>query len=169
MRHSCSPSLDPKSSNGDRLLSRSKFYTGNFASTVTLLPRTPVSSELVESNDDEMDVDEDISGHHVLVTSQNGSLALVTSVTEDSYRRLSALQSQLTNTIEHPCGLNPRAFRAVESDGGGGRGMVDGNLLRQWLSLGKQRQAEIAGRVGAKEWDIRADLETVGGDGLGYV
>ncbi|KAJ5677429.1 Cleavage/polyadenylation specificity factor A subunit C-terminal [Penicillium maclennaniae] len=160
---------DPKSSNGDRLLNRSKFYTGNFASTVTLLPRTPVTSELVESNDDEMDVDKDLSRHHVLITSQNGSLALVTSVTEESYRRLSALQSQLTNTIEHPCGLNPRAFRAVESDGAGGRGMIDGNLLRQWLSLGKQRQAEIAGRIGAKEWEIRADLETVGGDGLGYV
>lgn len=136
---------------------------------MTLLPRTPVSSELVESTDDEMDVDEDTPSHHVLITSQNGSLALVTSVMEDSYRRLSALQSQLTNTIEHPCGLNPRAFRAVESDGAGGRGMIDGNLLRQWLCLSKQRQAEIAGRVGAKEWEIRADLETVGGDGLGYV
>jgi cleavage and polyadenylation specificity factor subunit 1 len=47
--------------------------------------------------------------------------------------------------------------------------MVDGNLLRQWLSLGKQRQAEIAGRVGAKDWEIRTDLEIVGGDGLGYI
>lgn len=107
--------------------------------------------------------------HQVLITSQNGSLALVTSVKEESYRRLSALQSQLTNTIEHPGGLNPRAFRAVESDGARGRGMVDGNLLRQWLNLGKQRQAEIAGRVGATEWEIRGDLETIGGDGLGYV
>ncbi|KAJ5552933.1 Cleavage/polyadenylation specificity factor A subunit C-terminal [Penicillium frequentans] len=160
---------DPKSSNGDRLLNRSKFYTGNFASTVTLLPRTAVSSELVESTADEMDVDQAISTHNVLIASQNGSLALVTTVTEESYRRLSALQSQLTNTIEHPGGLNPRAFRAVESDGASGRGMVDGTLLRQWLSLGKQRQADFAGRVGATEWEIRADLEAIGGDGLGYL
>lgn len=116
-----------------------------------------------------MDVDEIRSTHQVLIASQNGSLALVTSVAEESYRRLSALQSQLTNTIEHPGGLNPRAFRAVESDGAGGRGMVDGTLLRQWLNLGKQRQAEIAGRVGATEWEIRADLEVIGGDGLGYL
>lgn len=161
--------LDPKSSNGDQLLNRSKFYTGNFASTVTLLPRTAVSSELAETGD-EMDVDDRFSNqHHVLIASQNGSLALVTSVTEESYRRLSALQSQLTNTIEHPCGLNPRAFRAVESDGAGGRGMVDGNLLRQWLTLGKRRQTDIAGRVGATEWEIRSDLEIIGGDGLGYL
>ncbi|KAJ5752373.1 hypothetical protein N7520_009290 [Penicillium odoratum] len=160
---------DPKSSNGDRLLNRSKFYTGNFASTVTLLPRTAVSSELVESTADDMDVDQALSTQNVLITSQNGSLALVTTVKEESYRRLSALQSQLTNTMEHPGGLNPRAFRAVESDGASGRGMVDGTLLRQWLSLGKQRQADFAGRVGATEWEIRADLEAIGGDGLGYL
>lgn len=162
--------LDPKSSNGDRLLSRSKFYAGNFASTVTLLPRTAVSSELIEpAAEDEMDVDQTVSMNNVLISSQNGSLALVTTVAEESYRRLSALQSQLTNTTEHPGGLNPRAFRAVESDGASGRGMVDGTLLRQWLSLGKQRQADIAGRVGATEWEIRADLEAIGGDGLGYL
>ncbi|KAJ5902421.1 Cleavage/polyadenylation specificity factor A subunit C-terminal [Penicillium taxi] len=160
---------DPKSSNGDRLLNRSKFYTGNFASTVTLLPRTKVSSEQVEPTEDEMDVDGSIPAHNVLITSQNGSLALVTSVVEESYRRLSAMQSQLASTLEHPGGLNPRAFRAVESDGTGGRGMVDGNLVRQWLNLGKQRQTEIAGRIGATEWEIRADLEAISGDGLGYL
>lgn len=160
---------DPKSSNGDRLLSRSKFYTGNFASSVTLLPRTAVSSEIAESSEEAMDVDETFAKHNVLVASQNGSLALVTSVAEESYRRLSALQSQLINIVDHPAGLNPRAFRAVESDGAAGRGMVDGNLLQLWLDMSKQRQAEIAGRVGATEWEIKADLESIGGDGLGYL
>lgn len=47
--------------------------------------------------------------------------------------------------------------------------MVDGTLLLQWLNLGKQRQTEIAGRVGATEWEIRGDLEVIGGDGLGYL
>lgn len=47
--------------------------------------------------------------------------------------------------------------------------MIDGTLLQQWLYLGKQRQAEIAGRVGASEWDIKADLEAIGGGGLGYL
>ncbi|KAF9894195.1 mRNA cleavage and polyadenylation factor subunit [Aspergillus nanangensis] len=160
----------PKSSNGDRLLSRSKFHTGNFASTLTLLPRTMVSSERAMTNSDEsMDLDVDIARHHALVTSQNGSVGLVTCVSEEAYRRLSALQSQLTNILEHPCGLNPRAFRAVESDGSAGRGILDGNLLFQWLDMGKQRKAEIAGRVGANELEIKADLESIGGDGFGYL
>ncbi|KAL3455560.1 CPSF A subunit region-domain-containing protein [Aspergillus heterothallicus] len=160
---------DPNSSNGDKLLNRSKFHTGNSISTVTLLPRTLVSSERAISGPDEMEIDSAAPLHQILVTSHNGSIGLVTCVPEESYRRLSALQSQLTNTLEHPCGLNPRAYRAVESDASAGRGMLDGNLLFQYLDMSKQRKAEIAGRVGAKEWEIKTDLEVVGGDGLGYL
>ncbi|GAB1198226.1 mRNA cleavage and polyadenylation factor subunit [Aspergillus pseudonomiae] len=160
---------DPKSSNGDRLLSRSKFHTGNFISTLTLLPRTSVSSEQMISDVEAMEIDVKIPRHQMLITSQNGSVGLVTCVSEESYRRLSALQSQLTNTIEHPCGLNPRAFRAVESDGTAGRGMLDGKLLFQWLDMSKQRKVEIASRVGANEWEIKADLEAISGEGLGYL
>jgi cleavage and polyadenylation specificity factor subunit 1 len=47
--------------------------------------------------------------------------------------------------------------------------MLDGNLLFQYLDMSKQRKVEIAGRVGAKEWEIKADLEVIGGDGLGYL
>ncbi|KAE8376192.1 CPSF A subunit region-domain-containing protein [Aspergillus bertholletiae] len=160
---------DPKSSNGDRLLSRSKFHTGNFISTLTVLPRTSVSSEQMIAHVDAMDVDIKVPRHQMLITSQNGSIGLVTCVSEESYRRLSALQSQLTNTIEHPCGLNPRAFRAVESDGTAGRGMLDGKLLFQWLDMSKQRKVEIASRVGANEWEIKADFESISGEGLGYL
>lgn len=121
------------------------------------------------SGSDDMDMDSVAPLHNVLVTSHNGSIGLVTGVSEESYRRLSALQSQLTNSLEHPCGLNPRAYRAVESDASAGRGMLDGNLLFQYLDMSKQRKVEIAGRVGAKEWEIKADLEVIGGDGLGYL
>lgn len=116
-----------------------------------------------------MEIDVKIPRHQMLITSQNGSVGLVTCVSEESYRRLSALQSQLTNTIEHPCGLNPRAFRAVESDGTAGRGMLDGKLLFQWLDMSKQRKVEIASRVGANEWEIKADFEAISGEGLGYL
>lgn len=128
----------------------------------------------MDEADEMMDVDTDAATttpqHQILLASQNGSLAVVTPVPEEPYRRLSALQSQLSNSVEHACGLNPRAFRAVESDGSAGRGMLDGALLRLWLELGAQRQMEIAGRVGAEGWQIRGDLgKIVGGGGLGFL
>lgn len=116
-----------------------------------------------------MDLDSAAPLHQILTTSHNGSVGLITCVPEESYRRLSALQSQLTNTLEHPCGLNPRAYRAVESDASAGRGMLDGSLLFQYLDMSTQRKLEIASRFGAEECEIKADLEVIGGDGLGYL
>lgn len=109
------------------------------------------------------------SGYQVLVTSQTGSIGIISPIAEDSYRRLLALQSQLVNTLEHPCGLNPRAYRATETDGiGGQRGMIDGNLLLRWLDMGAHRKVEIAGRVGADAGAIRTDLGALHG-GLAYL
>lgn len=142
---------------------------GHFASTIKLLPRTAVSSEMAMANSDNMDIDGYSPLYQALITTQTGAVSLVTSLSEESYRRLSALQSQLANTLEHPCGLNPRAYRLVESDGIGGRGMIDGRLLHRWLDLGRQRRMEIANRVGSDEWEIRADLEIIAGGGLGYI
>ncbi|TPX25049.1 mRNA cleavage and polyadenylation factor subunit [Coccidioides immitis] len=159
---------DPTSSKGDRLLHRSSFHTGHFTSTMTLLPEHSSSPSADDPEEDDMDVDYVPKSYQVLVTSQEGSIGVVTPLTEDSYRRLSALQSQLVTSMEHPCGLNPKAYRAVESDGFGGRGIVDGNLLLRWLDMGVQRKAEIAGRVGADIESIRVDLETISG-GLDFL
>lgn len=161
--------VDPNSSNGDRLLNRSKFHMGHFVSTIKLLPRTTVSSELEIAGSEDMELDPNKPVFQALIIAQSGAISLVTSLSEGAYRRLSALQSQLANTLEHPCGLNPRAYRAVESDGIGSRGMIDGRLLHRWLDLGRQRQMEIANRVGSDEWGLRADLEIIGGGGLGYI
>lgn len=120
-------------------------------------------------NSNSMDIDSYVPLHQALITAQSGAMAVVTSLSEEAYRRLSALQSQLSNMLEHPCGLNPRAYRAVESDGVLGRGVLDGKLLMRWLDLSRSRKLEIAGRVGADEWELRADLEAVCGAGLGYL
>ena len=69
--------------------------------------------------------------------------------------------------MDHACGLNPRAYRAVESEGFGSRGIVDGGVLRRWGELGSQRRAEACGKVGVEEWALRSDLEVLGGAGLG--
>lgn len=129
-----------------------------------------MSSEIAGAeSDDEMDVDTPFAEHQLLMATQEGALALITPLSEQAYRRLSTLQNQLINTLEHSCGLNPRAYRAVETDGIGGRGMIDGQILLRWFDLGSQRKAEIAGRVGAAVWELRGDLEAIGGSGLGYL
>jgi cleavage and polyadenylation specificity factor subunit 1 len=116
-----------------------------------------------------METETPVANHQVIITYQTGAVGLITPLSESSYRRLSALQMQLWNALDHACGLNPRAYRNAESDGIGGRTVLDGTMLRRWLELGTQRRKDIAGRAGAESWEIRGDLEIVGGAGLGYL
>jgi len=57
----------------------------------------------------------------------------------------------------------------VESEGFGSRGVLDGNLLQRWKDMGSQRRVDACTRVGAEEWQVRSDLEMLGGGGLGYL
>ncbi|KAI9811358.1 MAG: mRNA cleavage and polyadenylation factor subunit [Pycnora praestabilis] len=161
----------PKSLSGHNLLNRSSFHTGHFPSSLTLLPstnRVPSSAD-AEAMDD-VTSNPSQPSQQILMTTQSGSLALLTPLTEAQYRRLSALQIQLTNSLEHPCGLNPRSYRAAAVDGGtGGRNVVDGTILRRYMELGSHRRAEICGKIGADPWEVRGDLEIIGGGGLGYL
>ena len=106
---------------------------------------------------------------HVLLVTQTGTLALITPVDELMYLRLNTLQTYLTAQLEHPCALNPRGYRAIESERFGIKGIVDGSVLRRWSELPKQRRAEACVRIGVEEGVIRADLEFVGGGGLAYL
>jgi cleavage and polyadenylation specificity factor subunit 1 len=64
--------------------------------------------------------------------------------------------------MDHACGLNPRAYRAVESEGFGSRGVIDGGLLiKGWAGLGARRRAEACGKVGVEAWILRNDLEII--------
>ena len=175
---------DPKSLSGQRLIHKTTFHTGQFPGQLVLLPSTTKATSSSGSfdpypstNGDAVAVDGETNGtslssgplHQLLLTSQTGSLALITPVDEPMYRRLSALQTYLTNQLEHACGLNPRSYRAVESEGFGSRGIVDGTVLRRWCELGSQRTAEACAKVGVEEWVVRSDLEFVGGAGLAYL
>ncbi|KAF2403941.1 protein CFT1, partial [Trichodelitschia bisporula] len=137
---------NPKSMQGTRLIHKSTFHTGHFPISLTLLPCTvpaPVSRPATEPDADAMDIDAPApTGHLVLQLSQTGSLALLTPLSESSYRRLGSLQTYLTNVLPHACGLNPRSFRAVESERFGSRSVVDGVLLSRWAELSRQRRGE---------------------------
>jgi cleavage and polyadenylation specificity factor subunit 1 len=105
----------------------------------------------------------------VLLTTQTGTLGLLTPLSETQYRRLGALQTYLTNQLDNHAGLNPKGYRAVDGERYGGRGVVDGTLLTRWCELSSQRRVEALGKVGVEEWVVRSDIEVVGGGGLGYL
>lgn len=165
--------LDPKSIQGHLLLHRSTFSLGgHLPTTMTLLPRTKAATVL-PPGPDAMDIaaDATIPEHEILITSSTGSIALLSPLGEAQYRRLSTLTSHLTNTLYHPAGLNPRAYR-IDRDApegtAGSRAVVDGTILMRWMELGSQRRAEVAGRVGIDVDEVRDELVALMG-GLGYL
>ncbi|KAH0033375.1 protein CFT1, partial [Aureobasidium melanogenum] len=163
----------PKSLSGQRLLHRSTFHLGHMPTSMTLLPST--LSPFAEQNPDEDMADSDNEPskpsalNHILITTQTGSIALLTPLDEATYRRLSALQTTLSSILEHSAGLNPRAYRSVESEGLGARGIVDGDLITRIYELGAGKRLEVLGRAGAEVWGMRSDLEIIAGEGLGYL
>ena len=167
----------PKSLSGQRLLHKSTFHTGHFPSSMTLISSTESphnSTDTVNgTNGTANSVDHPMpdaspqARHSILLTAQSGTLALITSLSEASYRRLGALQIALTPVLDHTAGLNPRAHRNVESEGFGSRGMVDGNLVQRLWELGSQRRVDVLGRCGADGWEVREDLWGVGKGALG--
>ncbi|KAF3038532.1 mRNA cleavage and polyadenylation factor subunit [Didymella heteroderae] len=171
---------NPKSAGGSRLLHKSTFHTGHFPTTLTLLKsalKMPQTSEFGATNGYEDDVDMDTQNdsnpiHHILHTTQSGTIALVTPLSESSYRRLSGLSAFLANALETACGLNSKAFRISDVEEGGwdagvvGRGMVDGNLLMRWGELGEWKRREGLSKVGADEWVLWGEREVLGGWGL---
>lgn len=156
---------------GLRLLHKSTFHVGHFPVSMHLLRSTlslPSSSDFPGGMDtDQGEPSEPV--YQILHTTQSGTLALLTPLSESSYRRLSGLSTYLGNTLDSAAGLNPRSFRAVENEmggGGGTRGILDGNLLMRWGELGFQRQREGLGKVGGEEWIFRGEREVLWGRGL---
>ncbi|RMZ79436.1 hypothetical protein DV738_g3373, partial [Chaetothyriales sp. CBS 135597] len=152
---------NPKSDQGRKLLLRSTFRTGDAPTTITLLPRTPTASPPPPQSQVQQQQKQE---HQLLITTQSGALAVLTSLSEFSYRRLSTLQNILTTQLSHACSLNPRAYRQVETDGMGGRGVIDGEIVKRWVGLSSQQKVTLADKVGARGvWEVRADLELVRG------
>jgi cleavage and polyadenylation specificity factor subunit 1 len=129
------------------------------------------SSEMDTSSPDDKD-NQQQPLHQILCTTQSGTLALVTPLSEDTYRRLSNLSAYLSNTLDATAGLNPRAFRASDTpDGGwdagtGARGMLDGNLLMRWGELGERGRREGLAKYGEGEWMFWGEREVLAGWGV---
>jgi cleavage and polyadenylation specificity factor subunit 1 len=110
--------------------------------------------------------------HQILQTTQSGTLALITPLSESSYRRLSGLAAFLANSLDSACGLNPKAYRLGDSveggwdAGGAARGMVDGNLLMRWGELGEWKRKEGLSKVAGDDWVFWGEREVLAGWGV---
>lgn len=160
---------DPKSLSGQRLLHRSTFHTGHNPTSMLLLPSTTPPTATQPNDPNNPPTLTTTPPSSILLPTASGALALLTPLDESTYRRLVALQTHLSTILEHACGLNPRAFRAVESEGFGGRGILDGLVLRRWRELSSQKKIEACKRVGEEVEVVRAWLREVEGGGLVYL
>ncbi|KAG9188900.1 hypothetical protein G6011_07605 [Alternaria panax] len=189
---------NPKSEAGSRLLHKSTFHTGHFPTSLHLMQShlaLPSTTDAFTTDPTQNDSDSDNNDntpapptkpatqplHQILLTTQSGTLALLTPLTEDSYRRLSNLSSFLASTLDSPCSLNPRAFRTPDTANGittaeggwdagtGARGVLDGNLLMRWGELGERGRREGLGKYGEGqegEWLFAGEREVIGGWGV---
>ncbi|ESZ98141.1 hypothetical protein SBOR_1520 [Sclerotinia borealis F-4128] len=167
----------PKSLQGHLLLHRTTFSLGaHHPTTMTLLPAIrslpPLTTASTPSLSPSPQEESPSPSQPLLFTSRTGTLAILSPLTESQYRRFGTLVSHLTNTLYHPCGLNPRAYR-IDKDANegivGGRTIIDGGILGRWMELGSQRRGEVAGRVGVDVAELRDELSGLLGGGLGFI
>ncbi|KAF8542072.1 CPSF A subunit region-domain-containing protein [Trichophaea hybrida] len=151
----------PKSLAGQRLIHRAAFHSAHEILSLSLLPRTtPTTPGQPEES------------HLLLAATRPGSLSLITTLPENSYRRLNILQNQIIVAEEHVAGLNPKAFRHVAVNDRTGeflRGVLDRGLLERWIGLATGRKAEMAERAGMETSAVREEVRNVGGEGLGFL
>lgn len=159
----------PKSLVGTRLIHKASFCAGLEISTLTMLPRTRHPTSRFFPQPDQNNSSPPNQEYLVLATTLSGSLAMVTTINESSYRRLNIVQSQIINGEEHTAGLNPKAYRhaSTRQMEVGMRGVLDGGFLRRFLDLSEVRRAEISGKARCSESDVRAELSEIE-SGLGY-
>jgi cleavage and polyadenylation specificity factor subunit 1 len=175
--------LDPEAISSRRLLHKSTFHTGHFPIDMHLLSGSITLPASDDDRDDTPFSDEESSVysapgpstctiHQALLTTQTGALGLITPVDELTYLRLNTLQTYISTQLDSPCGLNAQAYRAVDaSDGeqraaGSTKDVLDGNILRRWSELPKQRRADACLRMGVDEESVRRDLDVVFGGAL---
>lgn len=166
---------NPQSMGGKKLIRRADFHVGSAVTAMVLLP-----AKKLEREGDEEGEEYEPTRFMSLTGTLDGSIGMITPVSERSYKRLQLLSNQLNNGLQHPAGLNPRAFRLIKMPthadvarlGGVGssgtaagltanaaKGVLDGDLIWKFahsLSVGRQR--EITKTISSSVGRILDDL-----------
>lgn len=161
---------DPKTVAGARLLVRASFNIGHWPTSMTLVPSTFAPTDQQDMSNGHAEGDEQKARlYHILISTQSGSVTMITPLDSTTYRRLANLHGQLVSVLEQPAALNPREYRSAGGDSTALRGIVDGMIVQRIGELGSARRAEVLGRCGSDAWTMRSDLEIINGGGLGWL
>ncbi|KAF9970856.1 Cleavage and polyadenylation specificity factor subunit 1 [Actinomortierella ambigua] len=139
-----------QSVSGQRLICRGDYHVGSQISTTVSVPKIVLSGS-----------EEGIS-YLTLGGTLDGSLIMVTPIPEKTSKRLGLLSSQIVNGVQHPAGLNPRAFRILQSKdrlkANPVKGILDGDLLLEFANLPVNRQKEMTKQIGTSVDRVMDDL-----------
>jgi hypothetical protein len=98
----------------------------------------------------------------LFVGTVEGGLGMLLPVDERTHRRLALLQSIMTTTVTMVCALNPTEFRTLKSSGlrlERKRGVLDGNILWNFVNLPECLQDELATAMGTSADVILENLQ----------
>lgn len=127
------------SNQGKRLILRTEFQAASPVSSVLVLPAPHDGDESEPSLQSEL-----------LIGTLSGSLVGVTAIDDESSQLLGRVEGQLTRSIQHFAGLNPRAYRTVPTLVHArplARGMLDMPLIFRFRHLPRDRATETADAV----------------------
>ncbi|KAF2368733.1 Cleavage/polyadenylation specificity factor A subunit C-terminal [Trinorchestia longiramus] len=103
--------------------------------------------------------------HVTVMATLDGSLAYLLPVSERFYKRFSAVYTVLIHQLPHYAGLNPKACRTFRTRRkilfNPVRGILDGNLLFQFLHLPLPEKREVAKKAGTSVDEIINELREV--------
>ncbi|XP_068855414.1 cleavage and polyadenylation specificity factor subunit 1-like [Aphelocoma coerulescens] len=141
---------------GLRLLRRADFHVGAHVNTFW---RTPCRGHPEGPNRRSSTWE---NKHITWFATLDGGLGLLLPMQEKTYRRLLMLQNALSSALPHLAGLNPRAFRLLQSERrllqNAVRNVLDGELLGRFLYLSAMERGELAKKIGTTPDIILDDL-----------
>ncbi|EOD20989.1 hypothetical protein EMIHUDRAFT_435783 [Emiliania huxleyi CCMP1516] len=146
---------DAESRSGTVLLPRAAFHLGAVANhflRLSLPPRgAPPAAAAAAGR----------RRHALLYSTLDGAIGCLAQVEEAAFRRLYFLSTKMVATMQHAAGLNPRGFRA-QGSGATAEGelsqVIDGALLRRFVSLGSAAQERLARQIGTSPQQLLANL-----------
>jgi len=145
---------DPDSRNGQFLLCRGEFHGQVDSRCTTLIARRAKGEDGI------------IPQARLINGTSDGSMYSLTPIDDTVQKRLELLQGQLTRSIQHVAGLNPKAFRTVRNDLVSkplSKLILDGNLLAHFPELPISRQKEITRQIGTDRADVLRDWSSLSG------